>query len=64
MKNLKTLEKSELRNIMGGGMDKDTTLQYCLDHIVTEDTGDADADYVIRDVQEDMCYSAWKRMTA
>lgn len=63
MKNLKTLKKSEMKSILGGKMDKDTWLQWCLDHI-SSDTGDSTVDGILVSVQEDQCYSMWRGMSA
>ncbi|MBO9676374.1 MAG: hypothetical protein J7577_23230 [Sphingobacteriaceae bacterium] len=63
MKNLKTLSKSKMKKIVGGTMDKETWLQWCLDHI-SANTGDSTVDAILKDLQEDQCYDMYSGMSA
>ncbi len=63
-KNLKTLSKIEMKNVIDGLMDKDTTLEYCIEHNTPAPTGNSYKDGIRAAVVADMCLSNWERITS
>ncbi len=61
MKKLNLLSKAEMRKVMGGVMDKETTLQYCLDHIRL-DGASVEENEIILSVATNMCWQAYNEM--
>lgn len=57
MKKVNLLSKAEMKNVMGGIMDKETTLQYCIDHIPFDD------DPIVNELNQligtEACYRAY-----
>ena len=64
MKQINVLSKVEMKAISGGVMDKDTTLQWCIDHYAHHDSGDAYEDAAVNSIITDICLSDWEKMTS
>ncbi len=63
MKTLNLLSRAEMKKVMGGTMDKETTLAYCLDHIKLDGESQAEND-IIEQVAINACYQAYYQMTS
>jgi hypothetical protein len=63
MKNATLLSRAEMRNVLGGVMDKETTLQWCIDHLLdgNQDLTDTEKE-IILSVGTQICYDNYNRM--
>lgn len=63
MKNGTVLSKAEMKNVMGGLMDKETTLQYCIDHLLDGNYDLTSAEQgLLLSVGTNICYDNYDRM--
>nr|WP_199157436.1 hypothetical protein [Pedobacter sp. ASV2] len=53
-----------MKNVIDGLMDKDTTLEYCIEHNTPAPTGNSYKDGIRAAVVADMCLSNWERITS
>lgn len=63
MKNLNLLNRAEMKKVIGGIMDKETTLDYCLDHIKLDGESQIEND-LIEKTAINACYKAYYLMTS
>ncbi len=61
MKKLNLLIKDEMREVLGCVMDKETTLQYCLDHIMLDGENSVE-NTLILSVGTDVCWQGYYGM--
>ena len=63
MKKVNLLSRAEMKGIQGGVMDRDTTLQYCIDHLSDNPSDDAEAEELGIQIGTQLCWDAYDRMT-